>query len=343
MGEAAGRAEAAVRAEGLVKTYGRTPALRGLDLEVRRGEIFGFIGPNGAGKTTTIRIMLDLVRPTSGRLEVFGSTPLDGGPALRRRIAYLPGDLRLHDRGSVADVVGVFAAMRYSDGAERRTTRERAASLCRRLDLDPSRQVRALSKGNRQKVGIVLALMHEAELLVLDEPTSGLDPLVQQEVLSLLREQRDAGRTVFMSSHVLSEVEDVADRVGIIRSGQMVDVDDMTAVRGRAARIVEIRFAAPVTAAEFAGIPGVASVEVDGTGTVLRCSVAGAMDALLRATAVHTIVDLLSRAPDLEDLFLTFYGGPDGRADAPPDGRADAPPGALRPSRGTAKEATRVR
>ncbi|MFN0285126.1 MAG: ABC transporter ATP-binding protein [Kineosporiaceae bacterium] len=307
-----------IRAAGLVKNYGSHPALAGLDLEVDRGEVFGFIGPNGAGKTTTIRILLDLVRPTAGLVEVLGVAPRDGGAALRRRIAYLPGDLRLHDHGSVRDVVRTFTDLRTADRAGRAAMTGRADAVAARLDLALDRSVRSLSKGNRQKVGIVLALMSVADLLVLDEPTSGLDPLVQQEFLSLVREERAAGRTVFMSSHVLSEVEEVADRVGIIRDGVMVDVDDMAALRRRAARLVELRLADPSAAArlaaELAALPGVTGLVVE-AGT-LRCNVsagdgdgvAGGMSAVVRAAAGFEVVDLLSHAPDLEELFLTYYG-----------------------------------
>jgi ABC-2 type transport system ATP-binding protein len=330
-----------VRTAGLVKRYGTHPALTGLDLDVERGEIFGFIGPNGAGKTTAIRILLDLVRPTAGVVEVFGISPRAGGAALRRRIAYLPGDLRLHDRGTVRDVVATFVALRGTDGGRRAATTERARAIAERLGLTLERPVRALSKGNRQKVGIVLALMHAADLLVLDEPTSGLDPLVQQEFLALLRQERAAGRTVLMSSHVLSEVEEVADRVGIIRAGVMVDVDEMAALRRRAARLVELRLpdavAAGRLATELVRVPGVTGLITE--GAVVRCSVAagggttsgttsgtnsgtnGGMNGLVRVAGGHDVVDLLSHAPDLEELFLTHYAAAAGPV-RPADGAA---------------------
>jgi ABC-2 type transport system ATP-binding protein len=316
-----------VHTAGLVKSYGSHPALAGLDLDVERGEVFGFIGPNGAGKTTTIRVLLDLVRPTSGVVEVFGVPPVAGGAALRRRIAYLPGDLRLHDRGTVRDVVRTFAALRATDAAQRAAAVRRAQVVAERLGLPVDRPVRSLSKGNRQKVGIVLALMPAAELLVLDEPTSGLDPLVQQEFLAMLREERAAGRTVLMSSHVLSEVEEVADRVGIIRGGVMVDVDDMAAIRRRAARLVELRLPDAAAADRLAAEPGISGPTAD--GAVVRCSVSsgdaihgaggapGGIAALVRIAARHDVLDLLSHAPDLEELFLTYYDS--GVAAAPAD------------------------
>ncbi len=310
---------AAVRTRGLVKRYGATTALHGLDLEVRAGEVYGFIGPNGAGKTTTIRVLLDLVRPTAGTVEVLGEDPRRGGASLRQRISYLPGDVRLHDRGSVADVVDVFASMRAPAGPAREALRRRASEVAQRLGLDPSRTVRALSKGNRQKVGIVLALMPGADLLVLDEPTSGLDPLVQQEFLALVREERAAGRTVLMSSHVLSEVEEVADRVGIIRSGTLVDVDSVAAVRARAARVVEVRLGSPEDAAllarALAGTAGVAAVVTDGSS--LRCTVSGTVAPFVRALAPHDVVDLGVRAPDLEEVFLGYYAAPEVQHDDP--------------------------
>ncbi len=201
----------AIRTRALVKDYGSVRALRGVDLEVEPGEVFGFLGPNGAGKSTTIRILLDPLRPTAGDVEVLGSPPVEGGAALRSRIGYLPGELNLAGRIDAGTMLRQLARLRGGRGADR------IGPLAERFGLDLDRPIRGLSKGNKQKVGVVQAFMHEPELLVLDEPSSGLDPLLQREFLDLVLEARDRGATVFLSSHVLSEIEDVAGRVAIIR------------------------------------------------------------------------------------------------------------------------------
>jgi ABC-2 type transport system ATP-binding protein len=216
-----------------------------VDLEVHRGEVFGFIGPNGAGKSTTIRVLLDLLRPTAGSVEVFGRDPATDGPSLRQRIGYLPGELHMSGRVDAGTLLAHLARLRNGRGADR------IGPLAERFGLDLTRPVRALSKGNRQKVGVVQAFMHDPELLVLDEPTSGLDPLLQREFLDLVTEATSRGATVFMSSHVLSEVEEIAGRVAIIREGQIVDVDDMQTLRRRAGQSIELRFDGPVTVDEF--------------------------------------------------------------------------------------------
>ncbi|MFN8195822.1 MAG: ABC transporter ATP-binding protein [Nocardioidaceae bacterium] len=297
----------AVRAADLVKSYGRARGLAGLDLEVRRGEVFGFVGPNGAGKTTTIRLMLDLLRPTSGELTVLGETPRRGGPGLRRRVGYLAGDFVVDGRQSGAELLSHLGQLRGGVPAARIT------ELAERLDLDLDRRIRGLSKGNRQKLGVIQAFMHAPELLILDEPTSGLDPLLQQEFVAMVREARDSGQTVFMSSHVLSEVQRTCDRVGFVREGRTVGVEPVEALRERAVRRVEVQFEDPVTAEQFAGLPGVTDVVVD--GGLLRCRLQGSADALLKAAARHTAVTVLAEESDLEELFLTYYqqpGGPDG-------------------------------
>nr|WP_285662950.1 ABC transporter ATP-binding protein [Actinorhabdospora filicis] len=292
---------AAVRAAGLVKRYGNRTALHGLDIEVAPGEVFGFLGPNGAGKTTTIRLMLDLIRPTAGTIEVLGKDPRRGGPQLRRRIGYLPGELHLEGRQTAADLLAFLAARRGGVRAGRIT------ELAELLDLDLSRQVRKLSKGNKQKVGIVQAFMHDPALLVLDEPTSGLDPLLQHRFLDLVRAARDDGRTVFMSSHVLSEVQEVADRAVIMRGGRVLATEDVDDLRKRALRNVEIAFGGPVALADFTGLPGVRDVSVD--GSVLRCTTEGSADALVKAAARHTVHSIRSTEPDLEEIFFAYYGG----------------------------------
>jgi ABC-2 type transport system ATP-binding protein len=289
----------AIEAVGLTKDYGGRRGLDQLDMTVEHGEVFGFLGPNGAGKSTTIRLMLDLLRPTAGTIRVLGGDPASG-PELRGRIGYLPGELALDGRHRVGELLDFFARLRGG------VPSTRVDDLADRLGLDLSRQVRSLSKGNKQKVGIVAAFMHEPELLVLDEPTSGLDPIVQQTFLSLVREVRDSGRTVFMSSHVLSEVQETADRVAIIRDGRLVLVSDLSSVQP--VRRFEVTFARPITATEFGEPRGVADLRLDRlrmTGTV-----DGEVDALVKALARHTVVSLRVEDPDLEELFLTQYQVP---------------------------------
>jgi ABC-2 type transport system ATP-binding protein len=292
-------AEVAIVTEGLVKRYGRNRGLAGLDLEVRRGEVYGFLGPNGAGKTTTIRLLLDLIRPTEGRATVLGVDPRRDGVGLRRRVGYLAGDFVVDGRQTGRELLTYLGNLRGG------VPHARIEELAARLDLDLRRRLKTLSKGNRQKLGVIQAFMHAPELLILDEPTSGLDPFLQQEFAVMTREARDAGQTVFMSSHVLNEVQQVADRVGIIREGRLVTVERVETLREQAVRKVEIHFEAPVAAAEFAALPGVRDLRVD--GALLRCRLAGRADALVKAAGRHTVIDLLSEEPDLEELFFDYY------------------------------------
>jgi ABC-2 type transport system ATP-binding protein len=288
-----------VATEALAKSYGPTPALQGLDLEVRRGEVYGFIGPNGAGKSTTIRILLDLLRPSSGSAKVLGATPRAGGAALRARIGYLPGELHLGANASAAELLRHLAAVRGGRG------RNEIEPLAERFRLDLSRPVRALSKGNKQKVGLIQAFMHHPELLILDEPTSGLDPLLQHEFLTLLRERSEEGATVFMSSHVLREVESVADRVGVIKDGRMVDVDSVTGLRRRAGQRVRFRFSEPPDPDAVRALAGVEAVKV--VSDTLECIVHGEPDALLKWAARFEVIEWHARDRDLEELFLDVY------------------------------------
>lgn len=292
-----------VRAQGVRKTFGTVVALDGLDLEVRRGEVFGFLGPNGAGKSTTTALLVDLIRPTAGRLEVLGSTPRAGGAALRARIGYLPGELHLDGDLTAGRLLADLAALRGGRGAER------VGPLAERLELPLDRPVRGLSKGNRQKVGLVQAFAPAPELLVLDEPTSGLDPLLQHEFAAMVREARDGGATVLMSSHVLAEVQDVADRAAVLRAGRVVDVDDVAALRHHAGQQVVLRLAGRVDAAPLAALPGVSELRAsaDGPDTRVTCLLRGEPDALLRAVAAHHVLALSAADRDLEDLFLDYY------------------------------------
>ncbi|MEU4312127.1 ABC transporter ATP-binding protein [Nocardia sp. NPDC024068] len=291
----------AIELNGLTKTYGSARGLAELSLSVERGEVFGYLGPNGAGKSTTIRLLLDLIRPTSGTARVLGLDPRADAVALHARIGYLAGDFVAPGRQRVGAALRFLAALRSGAGADH------IDALCERLELDQHKQIAALSKGNRQKVGLVQAFMHEPELLILDEPTSGLDPLAQQTFLDMVAEAAAAGQTVFMSSHIMSEVEAVADRVAIIREGRLVALDTVAGLRADAVRAVEVTFGRPVDPAEFASLAGVAEVRTE--GATLRCQVTGSPDALLRALAGHHVAGLLVTEPALEDLFHSYYTG----------------------------------
>ncbi len=286
-------------AEDLVKRYGHQEAVRGIDLEVRPGEVYGVIGPNGAGKTTTIRMLVDVIRPTAGRLTVLGQSPRESGPELRRRIGYLPGELLLDGR---ADVMGL---LRYLGRLSGGVPDSRIAELAERLGLDLTRRVGSLSKGNKQKVGLVQAFAHRPELLVLDEPTSGLDPLLQQEFLTMLREARAQGQTVFLSSHVLSEIQQAADRVAILREGRLVTVSDTATLRRTAGHRIRIRFAGHVPAGAFDAVEGVRRAWTEDGEVVL--DVEGPPDAVVKLAARHTVLDLVAEEPDLESAVLRLY------------------------------------
>ena len=291
---------AIIQTEKLTKTYGSHRGIVELDLEVDEGEIFGYLGPNGAGKTTTIRTLLDHLRPTSGRATVFGIETTDDPVAIHRRIGYLPGEFLLYDRLTGGQTIEYFANLRGGvDGAYQ-------AELIQRLDVDPSRKFKEYSKGNKQKVGLIVALQHRPDLLILDEPTSGLDPLVQQTFFEIIREAKSDGRTVFLSSHILSEVEKSCDRVAIIRDGILVKVDRVDALRDLAHHQVELRFSGDVPVGEFAALPGVSDVVAE--DHILRLRVTGAITPVVRAAARHELLDFVSREPSLEDTFLAQYG-----------------------------------
>jgi ABC-2 type transport system ATP-binding protein len=302
-----------IRTEQLTKSYGAHRGIIDVDLDVEEGEIFGFLGPNGAGKTTTMRVLLDLIRPTSGRAEIFGIETTRDPVAIHRRVGYLPGEFDLYDRLTGADTIAYFANLRGGVDAAY------VAKLVDRLDLDPSRRFREYSKGNKQKVGLVVALQHRPDLLILDEPTSGLDPLMQQAFFELVREARDEGRTVFLSSHIIDEVDRTCDRVAIIREGRLVQVDRIESVRRLAFHHVELTFRSEVAPAVFTSIEGVHDVTVD--GTILTMRVNGPIGAVLAAAAPHGLVDAVSREPNLEDVFLAQYGQGDAAAAGAIDGR----------------------
>jgi ABC-2 type transport system ATP-binding protein len=292
---------AAIALDGVTKLYGRKQSRGILDvrLDVELGECFGFLGPNGAGKSTTIRLILDLIRPTSGRVTVLGLDSRRQSVEIRRRLGYLPGELALYEQLTPLELLEFLGHLRgHFDRAQ-------ALALAERLDLELGRPIRALSRGNKQKVGLVQAFAGNPELLVLDEPTSGLDPLVQQTFHALVRETVEEGRTVFLSSHVLSEVQHVADRVGIIREGRIAAIEEVGALRGRSVHELEVRFAEPVPREALAAVGGVRSVRLE--GPVAHILVEGPLDPLIKELARHVVVDLRSHEPDLEDVFLSYY------------------------------------
>jgi ABC-type multidrug transport system ATPase subunit len=290
---------AIIQTEQLTKSYGTQRGIIDVDLEVAQGEVFGFLGPNGAGKTTTIRTLLDLIRPTSGKAMVFGIESSADPLAIHRRVGYIPGEFTLYDRLTAGQTLTYFANLRGG------VDKAYQASLIERFEIDPARKFKELSKGNKQKIGLVIALQHRPDLLILDEPTSGLDPLVQQSFYALVRDARAEGRTVFLSSHILSEVERTCDRVAIIREGRLVKVDRVEALRDLAHHQVELRFAGPVPEAEFRDLPGVSDVAAD--DHVLRMRVAGAITPVVQAAARYELLDFVSREPSLEETFLAQY------------------------------------
>jgi ABC-2 type transport system ATP-binding protein len=303
---------AIIQAEKLTKSYGEHRGIVEVDLTVNEGEVFGFLGPNGAGKTTTIRTVLDLIRPTSGRALVFGIESTADPVAIHRRIGYIPGEFTLYDRLTGGQTIQYFANLRGGvDEAYQR-------SLIERFDIDPKRRYKELSKGNKQKIGLVIALQHQPELLILDEPTSGLDPLVQQSFFELVREAREAGRTVFLSSHILSEVERTADRVAIIRDGRIVKLGSVESLRDLAHHQVELRFTGPVPTEAFAKLDGVSEVAAE--DHVLRMRVSGPITPVVRAAAAYELLDFVSREPTLEETFLAQYGHGSAAADETPTG-----------------------
>ena len=302
---------AIIRTERLTKSYGASRGIIEVDLEVDQGEVFGFLGPNGAGKTTTIRTMLDLIRPTSGRAFVFGIESTVDPVSIHRRVGYIPGEFALYDRLSGKQTLEYFANLRGGvDAAYQR-------SLIDRLELDPGKRFKEYSKGNKQKVGVITALQHRPELLVLDEPTTGLDPLVQQTFFEILREAVADGATVFLSSHILSEVEKACERVAIIRDGRLAKLGTVDSLRDLAHHQVELRFAGAVPADEFRGLPGVSDLVAE--DHTIRMRVVGAITPVVRAAAQYELLDFVSREPSLEETFLAEYSRD--AAEVTPDGR----------------------
>ena len=295
---------AAIRTEALTKTSGRRArGIQDVNLKVEEGEVFGFLGPNGAGKTTTIRTLLGFLRPTSGRAEVFGRDTRRESVAVRSLVGNLPGEFALEDRTTGEGLLRFFARLRGVGDLSY------ARELAERLGADLTRPVRRLSRGNKQKVGLVQAMFHRPPLLILDEPTGGLDPLVQEEFLELVEETRAEGRTVFFSSHVLSEVERVCNRVGIVRGGELVDVENTADLMNKAFRHVSLTFDEPVSPEPFERLSGIRDLVAEGPR--LRFTLHGGPDELVKLAAAHRLVDMEYERPSLEEVFLAFYGDRD--------------------------------
>jgi ABC-2 type transport system ATP-binding protein len=291
----------AITTSGLSKSYGRQPALVDVDLSVDAGEIFGYLGPNGAGKSTTLRILMGMLRPTSGSATVLGLDCWSSAPRVHRRVGYVPGELALYEKMTGFDHVSYFGQVGSRRGGFR------AADIAERLDLDLGKSVRVMSRGNRQKLGLVLALMSSPELLILDEPTTGLDPIMQREFDTILREHTAAGGTVLLSSHLLSEVQQVADRIGVLREGRLIAVEKLHTLRQKSLHHLVVEFDRPVRADAFRDVDGVRNLVVD--GATLRCDAPEqALDELVHRIAQFTVVDLECAEADLEETFMTYYG-----------------------------------
>ena len=292
-------ADSAIHTQGLTKRYGDSVALDHLDLEVAQGEVVGYLGPNGAGKTTTIRLLLALIQPTSGQCQIFGLDCLRHTVETHRRLAFVAGEANLWPSLTGAETLTLLGRVHgYTDLAYR-------DELIDRFDLDPNKKVRAYSKGNRQKVILIAALMVRPDLLILDEPTSGLDPLMEQAFRDCIGEARERGQTVFLSSHSMSEVEALCDRVGILRAGKLIEMGTLAEMRHLSALSVEATLVGPVP--DVSTVPGVSAVEIE--GQTVRCQIRGPMEPLLRLLTETGVTQLVSREPSLEELFLALYGG----------------------------------
>ena len=291
----------AIQLDGLTKFYGETRALHSVDLTVQSGEVFGYLGPNGSGKTTTIRMLFDLIRPTTGKATVLGLDSRTDTREIRRRVDYLPGDISLYDRMTGYNLISYLANLRGG------VDWDYMMQLTRRFDCDLRARIGTLSRGNRQKLGLIQAFMSRPELIIMDEPTAGLDPLMQHEFYTLVEEFKAQGGTIFISSHFIPEVERICDRVGILKEGELVTVEDVSALKARAVHHLEFRFAQPVPEDSFVKLPGVQDVSIK--STTVKCTIVGSPDALIKAAAAYEITGLKSQESSLEDVFLNFYDG----------------------------------
>lgn len=291
---------AVIETEGLTKLYGRARGIDGVTMSVAAGEVFGFLGPNGAGKTTTIRTLLDLIHPSAGSARIFGLDSRRESVAIRARVGNLPGDFGYGREATGREALALLARLRGLDGGGR------AEQLARRFRADLDRPLGQLSRGNRQKVGLILASFHAPELLILDEPTSGLDPLMQEEFLEFVAEERERGCAVFISSHELDEVQRICDRVGIVRGGRLIAVERMAELLGKARRRVSVRLAdGEGGLEELRALPGVGELRVEDGGASF--TVTGELDPVIKALAAHRVLDLEAAHPSLEQIFLGYY------------------------------------
>lgn len=294
--------ETAIKIDNVHKYYGKVHALRGVNLEVMQGEVFGFLGPNGAGKTTTIRCMLDLLRPNSGEIRIFNIDPQRSPQAVKEKVGYLPGDLKLEGDFTARDFFKHIRKLR----ASKREWKD-VLNLAERLDLDLDRKIKTLSQGNKQKVGLIQCFLSDVPLILLDEPTLGLDPLMKQEILNIIREQKEEGKTVFFSSHILSEVQKVADRVGIIRKGRLVEIANTDDLIGRSLTRATVQFDEAVSREAFEGVSNVDVLRVNDNKRAYTLQIRGEMNGLIKALAEYPVLDLEITKPSLEEVFLNYY------------------------------------
>ena len=292
--------DSVVTTEGLTKFYGKHRGIVDLNIEVERGEVFGYLGPNGAGKTTTIRLLLDFIRPTRGQAKIFGKDVNQSSLDIRRRVGYVPGELAMYDNMTGKGFLTYFAHLR--NGVDWKYVDE----LTERLDCSLSQSIRSLSHGNKQKIALIQAFMNKPDLLILDEPTTGLDPFMQREFYHMIEEAKAEGRTVFLSSHVLPEVEHICDRVGILREGKLVAVEGVKDLKSRALRHLEIHFARSVPKEAFVGVSGVRDVAME--NGIMHCTVVGSLDAVVKAASAFPVENIITHEPSLEEIFMSFYG-----------------------------------
>ena len=296
---AAAGGSGAIVCSGLTKDYGPKRALDGVDLEIRSGEIFGYLGSNGAGKTTTIRCLLGLIRPSAGRATILGLDSQEDSVEVRRRTGYLPGDLRLYPRLTARQLIDYLGALRGG------VSGERVEELAQRMECELSQRCGAMSHGQRQKVGVIQAMMHDPDVLILDEPTATLDPLMQRAVHDLIREARARGATIFVSSHDLPEVARLCDRAGILRQGRLVAVQDVNELAQQGRYVLAIEFLEPVDAAVFAALPGVS--QVTASDQTLTITASGDLDAVVKTAARYRVHALRSAEVDLDEVFRDYY------------------------------------
>lgn len=292
----------ALQLEGVHKNYGKVHALRGINLQVRQGEIFGFLGPNGAGKTTTIRCMLDLIRPNQGSIRVLGIDPQTSPQAVKSQVGYLPGDLALEGDFTPREFFKYIRRLRKN-----LRPWEDLLQLAERLDLDVEKKIQTLSQGNKQKVGLVQAFISRVPVLMLDEPTLGLDPLMKQEVLNIILEESEQGATVFFSSHILSEVQKIADRVGIIRKGRLVEIAQTDDLINRALTRASVQFKAPIGQSAFTGLHHVKVLRINDDQRAYTLEIRGEMDEFIKKLAEFPVREISIHRPSLEEVFLNYY------------------------------------